>query len=352
MAQMTFEEFIQEWRNDSDFISVRTSGSTGEPKVIKLEKDFVKESALRTNSFFGIDLNSYLYSCVGADYIGGKMMAVRAEISDAKFSWEKPSNHPLKEIKNIERIDLLAVVPSQMLYILENKNNLPEIRNIIVGGAPVPFSLCNKIADSGLNVWETYGMTETASHIALRKIQIPDSDSRIQLSLCDSNKKEQKNIFESNYFKCLPGISIDLDQESCLKIIFDSGKIIQTNDIAKIKKNAKVNLKSSEFIIKGRRDNVIISGGKKINPESLEKIISDLISWPFILYGVKDEKWGEKLALAIEISDQNINFDQTRNLLNEKLRNRLEGWQIPKEINFVKRLPRTSNGKLMRKINL
>lgn len=309
---MTFQEFIEEWRSSKDFIYAYTSGSTGDPKIINLDKNFVADSARRTNDFFEISSRSRLHSCVSPDFIGGKMMAVRAEIVGAKLSWEKPSNKPLRDLNPEQSYDLVAVVPSQMIYILDNLINLPKIKNIIIGGSAIHPDLRLKIAESGLNAYETYGMTETASHIALRKIST-----------------------KAVPFKVLPGIKIASDYEGCLNIRFASGEFIQTNDLAEL-------ISAEEFFIKGRRDQIIISGGKKINPVLIEEAISPLIDSPFIITGFPDQKWGEKVVLLIEGKPKDFH------VLKEKIKKNLHHWQLPKEFLYVKALPRTPNGKILR----
>lgn len=310
---MTFEEFLEEWRNGSDTIAACTSGSTGSPKTIELAKKFVVESAIRTNRFFSIDSHCWLHSCVAPDFIGGKMMAVRADIAGCRLTYETPSNRPLSAVGRSGRIDLLAVVPSQMIHILENLDSLPDIGNVIIGGSHIDGRLRDMIAASGINAYETYGMTETASHVALRKV----SEKIVPFNLLD-------------------GISVALDSRGCLEISFDSGEHVVTNDIASI-----VNERS--FLIEGRWDDVIITGGKKLNPVEIERRISDLISGPFIITSVPDMKWGNRMVLKIE----GDGF-ATENLEKE-MRKRLQSWQIPKEVIFVKSLDRTANGKLKRK---
>lgn len=309
---MTFEEFFAEWRNQAEFIKVKTSGSTGTPKEINLLKSFLRESAKRTIRFFNIADGSRFHSCVSPDFIGGKMMAVRADISNGHLTWEKPSNKPLLNVPQHEIIDLLAVVPSQMLHLIDNKDFLPKINNIIIGGSQISTPLRKKIAESGLNCYETYGMTETASHIALRKISS-----------------------ENLPFKTLPGIQVSADERDCLKINFENGFEIKTKDIAEI-------LNPHEFFIKGRIDNIILSGGRKINPKEIEDKISSLISSPFIITGLEDEKWGQKVVLIIEDNGVGkLKFNK------EVFRSLLDSWEIPKEIYFVDKLPRTENGKII-----
>lgn len=311
---MTYPEFIEEWENKNDFIVAHTSGSTGNPKLIHLPKDFVKESALRTVNFFHLSGDSRLHSCISPEFIGGKMMAVRANFINAAFSWETPSNCPLKDLPKESAFDLVSVVPSQMIFILENLNNLPKVSNFLVGGAPLNDTLRKKIVESKLNVYESYGMTETASHIALRKVTYPQIP-----------------------FSVLPEISIETDERNCLKIIFRNGKTIQTNDISEI-------ISPDKFYIKGRIDNIINSGGKKINPLDLEKKISSHLSESFFITSFPDEKWGEKIVMIAEETERTLNKEKLKEIFDKTL----QKWERPKEIYLVKKLPLTLNGKIFR----
>lgn len=328
---MTFEEFLAEWRNEVPAIRVRTSGSTGTPKTISLDKEFVRGSGRRTNSFFNITSASRLHSCVGAQFIGGKMMAVRSELARCRFTWETPSNTPLSGITPDEVIDLLAVVPSQMLHIVEHMEALPKINAIIIGGSAIHPQLRDKIIASGLNAYETYGMTETASHIALRKIE-----------------------GDEEWFKPLKGIKISLDDRGCLVIDFERGENVVTNDLAEINSE-------SGFKILGRYDNVIVTGGKKVHPEDVERRIASLIKGNFIITSLPDEKWGERIVLRIERGESLEASKDTSSGVETKckemprasellklLKTILEPYEVPKEIEWVNRLERTPNGKLRR----
>ncbi|MDE6793773.1 MAG: AMP-binding protein [Muribaculaceae bacterium] len=313
---MTFEEFLAEWRGESPVITVRTSGSTGTPKCIELDKEFVRGSGRRTNSFFHITSESRLHSCVGVQFIGGKMMAVRSELAGCRLTWETPSNTPLSGIAPNEVIDLLAVVPSQMLHILAHLEEMPTINAIIIGGSAIHPQLRERIIASGLNAYETYGMTETASHIALRKIERGEE-----------------------WFKPLKGIKVSLDDRGCLVICFERGERIVTNDLAIINKD-------SGFKILGRYDNVIVTGGKKVNPEDVERRIASLIKGDFIITSRPDEKWGERIVLRIErgaSSETTTGTSATAKTGSESgllrlLKTVLEPYEVPKEIEWVDRL--------------
>ncbi len=322
---MTFPEFLNEWRDEAGAIVAHTSGSTGTPKEIRLTKGMLRASAIRTNNFFSIDGGSRLHSCVSPDFIGGKMMAVRAELSGARLTWEKPTNHPLtEESRTSQPIDLLAVVPSQMISILDRIDSLPSINAIIIGGSSIHPDLRKRIAASGLNCYETYGMTETASHIALRKVTT------------------KENLFEP-----LPGIAVSLDSRGCLVITLPVSEnpgspltTVKTNDMAEIFED-----RGKRFRILGRFDNVIITGGKKVNPEELEQRINRLIGKECLVTSEPDEKWGERLILTIE-TEAPVDIPTVKALLKQNLAT----YEVPKSITTLPTLPRTPNGKLLRQI--
>lgn len=317
---MTYEEFISEWNNESESVRCFSSGSTGKPKEIFLPKVQMRKSAERTMAFFRLGKASHLHSCISPDYIGGKMMAVRSLITDCRFSYEKPSNRPLSEHDGTD-IDLISIVPSQMLHILDNITELPNISNILIGGAPVNYKLRESIAASGLNAWESYGMTETSSHIALRHINGNESG-----------------------FRTLPGISVSLDQDSRLCIDIEGWQKIVTNDVAQIHANGT-------FSILGRSDNVIISGGKKIHPEEIESKLESRFGVSVMAAGIPDQKWGEKMVLIIEDSVNDANHVCIDKEVYDYCRREMNKECIPKEIVHAI-IPRTPNGKPCREKSL
>lgn len=307
---MTQQEFYDTWYPEEGLVA-HTSGSTGKPKEIRLPRELVERSALRTNGFFGIGQGSRLHVPLDFNYIAAKMMAIRAEMSGATLTSETPSNRPMKDMRSDEVIDLLAVVPSQMEYILDNLNNLPELRTIIIGGGVVPEAIKRRITESGLNAWETYGMTETASHIALRKVG-------------------------EDWFEILEGITISQDPEGCLVIDMDCSPSICTNDMVEM-------MDSRRFRILGRRDNVINTGGKKVYAEELEMSLGEIWEgFEFAITSRPDVKWGERIVAVV--ASCGISEEELLTLARKKIEPHL----VPKEIRFVSELPRTSNGKISR----
>lgn len=269
------------------------------------------ESALRTCAFFNLTSESHLYSAISPDYIGGKMMWIRAECIGASFSYEMPSNRPLSSYSG-PGIDLISVVPSQMIYLLDNPVKLRFVKNFLIGGSAIPSDIRKRIIEAGISAYESYGMTETASHIALRKINAG-----------------------SCRFRTLEGISVFDGGEGKLGIKFDTGATFVTNDIAEIFSN-------KEFRIFGRADNVIISGGCKIHPESLEEKLRGLFPFDFYFTSRSHSKWGEMLVMVA------VNPCLSDSEILDICRNECFPYEIPKEIEKVEQLPRTPNGKIKR----
>lgn len=316
---MTYHEFFDEWYGDISAIKCHTSGSTGAPKEIFLSKEEMRDSAIRTINYFGLNENSHLHSCISPDFIGGKMMAVRAAVlgydpyknkNSIEFTFETPSNRPMTHYTD-NSIDLLAVVPSQMLYIAQHSEEMPPINAILMGGGPSDNRLKELIIKKKLHVWESYGMTETSSHIALRKV--------------DSN---------TDRFSLLPGIRIK-SVDDCLQIEMPDGKILLTNDIVDIDADGK-------FKIIGRKDNVIITGGKKVNPEQMESVLSSIFNFPFAISWISDTKWGQKVVMVAQ------NPDIPDEQIIEECRKLFDNYMIPREI-IKMEIPYTDNGKISRK---
>lgn len=310
---MTGDTFLQQWRDASDSIAAHTSGSTGKPKNINLLKNDMAVSARATCRFFNINADSFLVCPLSTDYIAGKMMVVRAEISGADLRLEQPSNRPLANFNG--HADLVAIVPSQIEGLIDAATHC-TISNVIVGGSPMSRRQEELLYTAPFTSFATYGMTETCSHVALRRIQRGN-----------------------NIFTALPGITFSVDNRGCLVIASDvmSFGRITTNDMVEI-------IDSTRFIWKGRYDNVIITGGLKVHPEELELELSRYIDRPFYISGTNDDKWGSIVTLNIEgeefdtaelMQAISVHFDTARQM-------------IPRIVVFHKAFNRTSSGKIIR----
>lgn len=317
------ESFLAEWRNKNG-ITARTSGSTGLPKEIFLPKTQLLRSAARTNNFFNITPKSRLHCAVSFKFIGGKMMIVRSLLSGCRLTYSEPSLYPDCPV-NGQEVDLMSVVPAQFPFILENPEAFSHVKNFLIGGSAIDNRLWNKISSSGFSAWESYGMTETASHIALRPIK-------------DSYK-------DKPLFVPFEGIRVNADNNRCL-IITDNDIAVKTNDIADIT--------STGFNILGRKDDVIITGGIKVMPQEVEMIIRPYIEklcQGFYVTGVPDEKWTRLLVLAVvpkgEI-DSELERDKIKQQLDSIPPTILPKKLRPKDIKFIERLPLTESGKIIR----
>ncbi len=307
--------FLKEWRSQDQFVEAHTSGSTGAPKTIRLPKCDMIASAEATNRFFGITSDSILACPLSADYIAGKMMIVRAAVAGCRLFMVEPSNNLGDGINRIidqeGRIDLLPIVPSQCDSVI-NDVNVARVGHIIVGGAPIPSAKEDALAKLACEIWATYGMTETCSHVAVRHIG-------------------------SKEYRAMPGVSFSTESKSLLVIDAPaySFKRLRTNDVVSL-------VDSHHFIWLGRADNVVNSGGLKIYPEQVERMLEPYIQVPFYLKGEEDSKWGTRLVMVAQCDPSEVPE------LLEICRRWLPSHSVPKNIYSVAELPRTSNGKLRR----
>ncbi|MCQ4035580.1 AMP-binding protein [Kaistella montana] len=324
--QTEFEEkvisFLENWFSDTKTVSVQTSGSTGVPKVFEIEKSRMQSSAKMTCDFLGLKEGDTALICLPVEYISGKMMMVRSIQRNLKLFIESPSAKPLSQLN--QEIDFCAMSPLQVENSLEQ---LHFIKKIIIGGAQVSESLKQKIADALQNtayettIYETYGMSETLSHIALKQIY-PVSEE---------------------YFTLFEGVEISLDERACLTIKAPqlNPEILQTNDLVELKN-------TQQFKFLGRFDNVINSAGLKIYPEQLEHFIKQKLSNEVVFLGLKDETYGQKLVAVIEGEETDELKSQLSPILQE-LSETFTKNHVPKQTFFLDKFPRLPNGKINRK---
>ncbi|MEO8960706.1 MAG: AMP-binding protein [Ginsengibacter sp.] len=310
--------FINKWLNPDPFIKLKTSGSTGSPKTILVEKNKMLFSAARTASYFDFKEGERALLCLPVNYIAGKMMIVRALFSGLNLICINPSQNPVASLQSDIKIDFAAMIPLQLQQAIE-MSSVSQIKRILLGGGPVSSELENEVQQISTQIFHGYGMTETLSHIALRRV----------------NGKEA-----SQSYKALNGIELGMDTRNCLTITAPdlSGETLITNDVVSF---TGVN----EFIWKCRYDNVIISGGIKLFPEEIESKLQSLFDSRFYLSGIKDVQFGEKLILIVEADP----FDEIRiTSLNCRMEELLGKYEVPKEIYFLENFLEASNGKIDR----
>ena len=309
--------FTQEFLSETKTVKVQTSGFTGTPKIFEIEKQKMLNSAKMTCDFLDLKKENTALICLPIEYISGKMMVVRSLERKLKLIIKNPSTKPLKDLN--EEIDFCAMTPLQVENSLDK---IHFIKNIIIGGAAVSENLKTKITQTlklsnpQTKIYETYGMSETLSHIALKEIY-PKAD---------------------DYFIILNDIEISLDERGCLKINAPklNDEILQTNDLVEI-------INDNKFKFWGRIDNVINSGGAKIFPEELEALVKKKIENEVVFLGLKDESLGQKLIAVVEGNESGDLIKKIIEIQFEK------NFHKPKEIIFVEKIPRTENGKINRR---
>ncbi len=357
---MTLEEFLEEWNNDSEQVMVHTSGSTGKPKPMWVEKRRMEASARITCDFLGLKEGDTALLCMSLDYIAGKMMVVRSLVRNLKLIVVEPTGHPLAYPKTPLQLPrgggqapeqnspprgswrgvFAAMVPMQVynsLQVPQERERLKQIKHLIIGGGAIDEAMASELKDFPNYVWSTYGMTETLSHIALRRLNGPEA---------------------SEWYKPFPSVEISQNDDGCL--VIDAPQVcserLVTNDI--------VEISEAGFRIIGRKDNVICSGGIKIQAEEVERILKPYVHDPFLITKRKDQKFGEIVVMMVE--DRGKATGRRAELGNERkeereeresLKTRLQSlcrehlpkyWQ-PRDFVFVEKLPMTETGKPARK---
>lgn len=309
----SIENFIAEWKDSkTTHITVQTSGSTGTPKKIILEKKFMEASAKATCQFLNIQEGQKALLCLSPQTIGGLMMIVRSFVMNLDLIVSEVRSNPLKNIS--EQIDFIAIVPLQLEALLtESPQKIKLLKNSIVGGGPISPALEEKIKALDVNIFQTFGMTETISHFALRQISPRNTTT----------------------FRCLPGATVSVKNE---KLIVDFPKIgvnnLETNDLIEL-------ISASEFKWIGRADFVINSGGIKIHPSEIEQRLDHLISVPFFSFGIPDDRLGSKHILCVESKSA---IELTKEVLVQNIESKI----IPREIHYFDKFERTESGKINR----
>lgn len=312
---MDYREFLAEWHNDSPKVLVHTSGSTGKPKPMWVEKRRMEASARITCQFLRLREGDIALLCLPLDYIAGKMMVVRALTCGLRLIAVEPSGNPLRTVTAAE-VAFAAMVPMQVwntLQVPEERQRLMDIKHLIIGGGAIDDALAAELRTFPNAVWSTYGMTETLSHIALRRLSGPEA---------------------SDWYTPFEGVRLSLNEEQCLVIdapAVHDGTLV-TNDIAEISDKG--------FRILGRKDNVICSGGLKIQTEEVERMLHAHLHEPYLITKRRDEKFGEAVVLLTEGETTEAEAVCRRVLP--------PYWQ-PRAIVRVAQIPMTENGKPARK---
>ena len=310
--EQLFLSFIHSWLNEHEQIDISSSGSTGTPKLWKIQKLAMVASATLTANYFDSKEGTKALLCLPGNFIAGKMMLVRAMTFGWSLTAIKPTSTPFAEID--EPFDFAAFTPMQVANLSKDQLQLlARFGVVILGGAAVSVSLRNLLSEHCDNLYETYGMAETLSHIAVRKI-----------------------TSEETPFHALDGICLSADAVGRLQIQAPHIQldVIQTNDVVEL-------YSSSTFLFKGRYDRMINSGGVKLFAERIERKLESILHVPFAIGAVHDSLLGQKVVLYLE-AGSSIDLEE----LSVSMKQKLDRFEVPKEIRFLEKLERTESGKI------
>lgn len=309
------EAFKNEWNDASDRLLVHTSGSTGKPKPFWALKEKMANSARLTCDFLSLKSGDTALLCMPMKYIAGKMVVVRSMVRNLRLVAVEPCGHPLADVA--EHIVFAAMTPMQVYNTLQvdvERRRLMDIDNLIIGGGSVDPELMNELVSFPNKVYSTYGMTETLSHIAMRRLNGPDA---------------------SLWYCPMRDVSVSLGDEGTLVIdapLVSEGVLV-TNDIAEIREDGC-------FRIQGRRDNTINTGGIKVQIEEVEAFLSSHIKGDFAITSMPDKKFGEIIVLLVSAMSVDDAADVCRMTLPH--------YWMPKLVKRVDSIPHTGTGKIDR----
>ena len=304
--------FIKSWENDEKVIAISTSGSTGNPKNIELAKEKMQISARKTLEYFKLEKGSSALLCLSLETIAGKMMLVRSLIGGLKLHVVTVSTNPILALKN--PIDFVALVPIQLEAAVDTAfEKLKSIKTILVGGATVSEELIQKLKDKKITVFQSYGMTETISHVAIRKIGFETEE----------------------FYQALPGITFSSDEQ---RLVINYPEVLSE----KLRTNDRVNLiDTKHFEYLNRYDFIINTGGIKVNPEEIELKLKPLLRQPFFIWFMKDVHLGQKIVLVVQEKGNLI-------LKKQDFTHYLNKYKIPKNYCQIKDFVYTKSQKIDR----
>ena len=310
--------FLQRWWSSAAHLSVHTSGSTGKPKPLAVSKEHMRNSALLTCTYLGLQAGDSCLVCMPLKYIAAQMMLVRAVLAKLAVWLVPPCGRPLAQLDSA--VDFAAMVPLQVYNSLQqpvDKQRLQAVKHLLIGGGAIDEAMAQELAQFPHQVYSSYGMTETVSHIALRHLS---------------------GAARSDWYRAFPTVQLSQTEQGAL--VIDAPQVasqrLYTHDVVRFNSQG-------EFQVLGRLDNIVNSGGVKLQVELLEQAIRPLLSQPFVLSSRPDAKLGEALVLLIESAPFCLVH------LNSQLQEVLSMYERPKEIYFVEQLPRTATQKIRRK---
>lgn len=310
-------EALTEWFNDKDYMELQTSGSTGTPKQIRILKETMIKSAEKTGDYFGLQQGTKALLGLPARYIAGKMMLIRTMVLGWDLYIKEPSAEPFEDV-HASHFDFVPMTPHQLDNAYNSsKEQLNETSKILLGGAPIHKALEKKIASLDAKIFIGYGMTETVTHVAVRKL----------------SGKHYSRIYEA-----IKGVHFSVTKEGYLEIEADHllDSPIQTTDIVEL-------ISPTKFMWLGRGDHVINTGGIKVFPETIESKLAGIFEMNYFVGALEDQVLGQSVTLFLE-APEDMNCDDIK----KKINTLLPKYEKPKQIVCVPLFNYTPTGKINR----
>ena len=307
---------IKEWNDKPDSpLLCKTSGSSGVAREISHSRAAVIASAKATLEYFNLQPGDKAILALPIDFIAGKMMVVRSLIGGLDLDIVEPKAKPLIN----SHADFIAITPHQCSLLI---SDFPDVKTVLLGGGVVTDGLIDKLPE-WIDFYEGFGMTETITHIAMRKVKSGESRSA---------------------FEAMSGVSFQISKEGELIIDAPSRGVngLVTDDIVEL-------VDSKRFVWLGRKSSIIISGGIKVIPEVVEHEIRSVIqplNCEYLIKGVSDDSLGEKIILRLDTVK--LNESKEIELLREisKLKG-LAPYHKPRDIEYGE-VAKSNRGKIKR----
>lgn len=315
--------FLENFFDENETIDLFTSGSTSKAKRIVVRKKDLLISAKRTIDYFNLKKNDKILLCLPSKYIGGQMMIIRALVASLSLYAVNPALCPLREAsKYSDHFFFVAMTAMQVANILENEEERAlfiRCKKIIIGGSAIEKSLEDKIQYLDNEIYSSYAMTETLSHIAMRRLN-------------GTNR--------SKYYKTMEGVSISKSKRNTLVLSIKEQGIesLETNDIVEFDE-------LGNFRVLGRTDNVINTGAIKVQIEELESKLFAKLGIELVITSRKSELLGQEIVLLIEVKYRNMSSEISNAILD------LNKYERPKSVLYIEKLPKTENSKIDRKLS-
>ncbi len=317
------ETFFQLLVKNNGSLEVKTSGTTGIPKTMRIGREDLVQSARLTAETFGLQENDRVLHCVPSNFIAGKMMLVRAMALGLDMHIMNPRGSVLGNLNTEDRFRFAAMIPVQLHRAIQEERERVErqFEMILLGGGPVSMALAEDVRELNVQVFQGYGSTETVTHVAMRRLNGPTRSDR---------------------YHAIGKVHFGQDDRGCLIVYTPhlSTRAHITNDLVDL-------VDEHTFRWRGRFDNVILTGGKKVFPEQLEERTGGLLPYPHFFMPIPDDRLGQAIALVIETQEEDPNVV---NEVIEILTRVLDPHEMPRRISATRMIQRTKTGKMIRRI--